>query len=305
MFNEKRLEAMQHLVNDRIQSRQESFVQRLSSLTPILSDSGTNDSASLAAIEEFPQLYDQSEKIAKLQSQLALYQTGLTDQKAPEMHAYEDEARVDSLAALIDNARASRFLDPAVNTPPDIETGSGRTPQRKGVVRQGQTTGKDLTGHGNRRWRGEAAVFREKEYRYTVPLGVSYRRTISLNYCPIQFPPGMDAGDGSVFVKIEICPPGQRHPEVYATSATDEDPASRLAFRVRYQDSAGLDRHFYAKDSNVTPLLRANTFVDILINDVSNEIIAQTPRRWLYLKKGRSIAGLEKFEGGGYTSPTT
>ncbi|KAK1142213.1 hypothetical protein N8T08_008139 [Aspergillus melleus] len=95
-----------------------------------------------------------------------------------------------------------------------------------------------------------------------------------------------------------------RHAEVYATSATDEDPASRLAFRVRYQDSAGLDRHFYAKDSNVTPVFRANTFVDILINDVPNETIAQTPRRWLYLKKGRSIAGLEKFEGGGYTSPT-
>jgi hypothetical protein len=52
-------------------------------------------------------------------------------------------------------------------------------------------------------------------------------------------------------------------------------------------------------------LYRANTFVDILADEKPHEVIAQTGRRYLHFPKGHAPPGLERFEGGGYTSPLT
>lgn len=38
-------------------------------------------------------------------------------------------------------------------------------------------------------------------------------------------------GEGFV-IQVEICPPGNRHPKVFAKTARDSDPASRLAVKV-------------------------------------------------------------------------
>lgn len=107
-----------------------------------------------------------------------------------------------------------------------------------------------------------------------------------------------------MFVKIEICPSDQRHPEVYATSALDENSASRLAFRVRLIDSTSSKVQYYEKNSNISPLFKANTLVDILANELPDEIIALSlrPRRYLNFKKGCAPRGLEHFEGGKYTT---
>src|SRR5699024_9630968 len=117
------------------------------------------------------------------------------------------------------------------------------------------------------------------------------RRIKAKGFTALVIETGVSVGDGTVFVKIEICPSGQRHPEVYATSALDEDPASRLAFRVRFIDSAGSEVQYYEKNSNISPLFRANTFVDILANELPNEIIALRPRRYLAFKKGPGSPG--------------
>lgn len=150
-------------------------------------------------------------------------------------------------------------------------------------------------GNGNRQ---------NKEYGYNLPLGMTYERSISLNYCPIKFSPGLDVGNGHVLVKIEICPSGQRHPETYATSANDEDPACRLAFRVRYRDSTGLEVQYYKKNSNMSPLFRANEFVDVLADEIPSELIAQMPRRYLAFKKGQAPPRSRNFRevGGNYTT---
>ena len=55
-----------------------------------------------------------------------------------------------------------------------------------------------------------------------------------------------------VFVKIEICPPGQRQAEVYASSARDDDPACRLAFRVRFTNTTGSEIQYYEQNPVMT-----------------------------------------------------
>jgi hypothetical protein len=115
----------------------------------------------------------------------------------------------------------------------------------------------------------------------------------------------MDVGDGTVYIQIEICKAGLRHPNIYATAAKDEDPASRLAFKVRFKDSCGSEVSYYETNNNITPIFRANAFVDILADEKPDEVIARTARRYLNIHKGCAPPGLEEFEGGKYTSPTT
>lgn len=82
-----------------------------------------------------------------------------------------------------------------------------------------------------------------------------------------------------MFVKIEICLSDQRHPEAYATFATDKDPASRLAFHVRFKTSTGSGIRYYEHNTQISPLFRANSFVEILADDLPNEIVSQRTRR--------------------------
>jgi hypothetical protein len=131
-------------------------------------------------------------------------------------------------------------------------------------------------------WKDEDA-FREQEYLYVVnsnpPKG--NLRLIRVNYCPISFGPGDDLGNGQVFVKIEISPPGERHPHCYATQASDIDPAKRLAFRLRYQPSSGPELQRYATDGSLKSVWKANTHVDMLLGKPLEEI-ACTPRRFVH-----------------------
>lgn len=154
---------------------------------------------------------------------------------------------------------------------------------------------------GHQIWRNETKVFRDKEYQYVLESNVKGDRHIHLNYCPIVLPVGLDIQDNTVFVKIEICPSGQRHLEAYATSATDKDPTSRLAFRMRFKTSTGSDIRYYEHNAHISPLFRENSFVKILADELPNEIIAKRPRRYLCLKN--PPPSLEAFKGGKYTTP--
>ncbi len=114
----------------------------------------------------------------------------------------------------------------------------------------------------------------------------------------------MDIQNDRVYIKVEISKPGCRHADCYATSAMDEDPASRLAFRVRYVTSAGKEDVFYAKNDKVTNVFRANSFVDILVDQKSDLDIAETPRRYLYSTRPTKYLHekLVKFVRGNYTT---
>ncbi|KAJ6189777.1 hypothetical protein N7519_004685 [Penicillium mononematosum] len=128
-------------------------------------------------------------------------------------------------------------------------------------------------------------------------------RSINVNYCHLGFKKDEDVGDGTVWVKIEVNPPGQRHGKCYATDALHSDPASRLAFRVRYKNSRGEQQERYAHARGRKPLYAANTLVDILVDDTPNETIAKTSRRYLYFtSESKFPEELKRFLGGGYTA---
>jgi len=163
------------------------------------------------------------------------------------------------------------------------------------------------------RWRTQPALFRNTEYERRIPPlspeGPSKRqqnfRMLHLNNCPIQFPSEVDISDDTVYIKIEISEPGFRHCDCYAVLARDEDPASRLAFRVRYVTSSGKEEAFYAKDANLPNVYRSNSFVDILIDEKPDLEIAETPRRYLYFTRDTAQLHekLRRFIRGGFTSP--
>jgi hypothetical protein len=151
-------------------------------------------------------------------------------------------------------------------------------------------------------WRQEVGIFRDKEYIYQMDPNQTKSRSINVNYCNIGFGKNEDVGDGTVWVKIEVNPPGQRHEKCYAADALDSDPASRLAFCVRYKDSRGERQERYAHAQGRKPLYAANTLVDILVDDRPNEIIAKTSRRYLYFtSESKFPEELKRFVGGGYT----
>ncbi|KAB8261064.1 hypothetical protein BDV32DRAFT_137719 [Aspergillus pseudonomiae] len=272
-FDNGSYEKIKEMVRDRVGKRDELYLECLSTLPK--KETGTAEDIAEDAAEAHQTMTTET-----------LFQ--VDDKEGPMKEttsclevAHSFEARVEDLTLLIDQAITDGFLDPNIDLLKSLAESLGVKSSRKGCLRKGQTTGK--TGCTRKIWREEREVFQTKEYQYTVPLG-------------------MDVGDGTIYVKIEICPFGQRHPKVYATSATDDDPACRLAFYVRFTDSTGSEVRYYERNANTSPLFRANTFVDVLANSVPDEQIAKTPRRYLHYKKGMSPAGLEGFEGGSYTT---
>lgn len=152
-------------------------------------------------------------------------------------------------------------------------------------------------------WRQEVGIFRDKEYVYQMDPDQTRSRSINVNYCKIGFEKGENVGDGTIRVKIEVNPPGQRHGKCYATDALDSDPASRLAFRVRYKNSRGEQQEKYAFAQGRKSTYTANTLVDILVDDRPNEMIAKTSRRYLYFTSESKIPEeLKRFVGGAYTA---
>ena len=321
-FGPESFQQVKALVHDRIQKREDEITKRLSTLptdtrepnreqAPLIEENEPpmdaeshqslweEENESRLAIESFSQLGDeQPENLVEIQSLLSHRQSEITNlEQVTASLAEKDiriyEPRIEDLVPLVKETSTDGFLDP--------DTDSHKN-TRKGGVRRGQTTGKSRKGYTRRVWRDETKVFQNKEYGYNLPLGVTYERSISLNYCPIKFSPGLDVGNGHLLVKIEICPSGQRHPDAYATSANDEDPACRLAFRERYTDSTGLEVQYYEKNPDMSPLFRANAFVDVLADEIPSELIAQMPRRYLAFKKGQAPLGVEIFEGGNYTT---
>lgn len=161
---------------------------------------------------------------------------------------------------------------------------------------------RDRPGFKGHVWRQEVGKFHDKEYRYAIKNPRAKNRAININYCHVSFAEGEDIGDGLIRVQIQIVPPGQRHENCYAAGASDSDPASRLAFRLRYVDSQGTQQERFAHAGGERNACAANTLVDILVDDKPYEVIAKSPRRYLYFTGESKISPeLKRFIGGGYT----
>ncbi|PWY67405.1 hypothetical protein BO83DRAFT_366081 [Aspergillus eucalypticola CBS 122712] len=148
----------------------------------------------------------------------------------------------------------------------------------------------------------QSTDIRNTEYSYQLKEQV--RRHIYIYYCEIIFPHDMDIRDNKIFIKIELCPLEETHTNLYAISSSEnhDDPALRLAFRVRYHDSFGREVIYYATNSGGGVVFKANTLVDVL-EKKSLEEIAQIPRRHIYIGTGNDAhPELERFRNGSYTS---
>ncbi|KAH8692893.1 hypothetical protein BGW36DRAFT_436650 [Talaromyces proteolyticus] len=107
-----------------------------------------------------------------------------------------------------------------------------------------------------------------------------------------------------VLVQVELTE-NERHPQVWAVQARNDEPASRLAFKITIIYPGGQEGDevvLYPQDRYAAAPYKANGFVD-WINGDNPEAIASRPRRHLHIP---NIAEgvpehLKQFIGGGYT----
>jgi hypothetical protein len=85
------------------------------------------------------------------------------------------------------------------------------------------------------------------------------------------------------FVKAELTPSGERHPNAYATNALDDDPGIQFALRVSIRDDTGEESFVqYASSKKWQAIAIANSIVDGLAGD-SLEEICRRKRRFAYV----------------------
>ena len=105
-----------------------------------------------------------------------------------------------------------------------------------------------------------------------------------LGYVVLRLPRHRHFCDDRVDVFIEFSREGTRHPRCFATQAGPEDPASRLALRVRGEmlDAGAYNDYVFSKGRSV---YKANALADMLLDTASREEIMQRPRRSWEAKK--------------------
>ena len=177
---------------------------------------------------------------------------------------------------------------------------------RRGVSRKNMTS-RQKSRNFTKCWDSEVGIFEQKEYPYEVPQGAHYQSCrFHVCYCPVDFTMVKDLSSENriAFVQIEIRPKEMQHPNMYATSALDTDPACRLAFLIKYTNKDGAGNQFYATNRNRAPLYRANSAVDILADRVAKSVVAKTARRYLAISKAAASDDptLSQFIKGAYTS---
>ncbi|GKZ28547.1 hypothetical protein AbraIFM66950_009438 [Aspergillus brasiliensis] len=241
----------------------------------------TSDPGSIAALKSFANLQgpESQTSAAKIQE--------LVEQGQAETLDRDCEAPTSILENLTAKVIGQGFLDPVSVAPVRSVTASGK--KRQGV--------RSVI------WKNEN--FQNTEYSYELIEQDKRQRHIYINYCELLFPSDIDILDRKVFIKIELCPPGNTHINPYAISSSKVhgDPALRLAFRVRYHDSFGREVVYYATNAAIGMVFKANTLVEVL-EKKSLEDISQSSRRYIYIG-GESTAhpSLERYKHGAYTSP--
>ncbi|PYH29585.1 uncharacterized protein BO87DRAFT_410362 [Aspergillus neoniger CBS 115656] len=244
-------------------------------------DAPSTDPESIAALKCFSQWQGQA------------FQTGaaemkrLVEQCQAEAGDRDYEAPIDILHGLAARVIGEGFLDPVGVTAAHSVIAGASDKKRQGV--------KSVV------WKNEDV--RNREYIYK--LKDQLKRHIYIYYCEILFPANMDILDEMVFIKLELCPAGEIHTSLYATSSSEahDDPALSLAFRVRYIDTFSREVVYYATNPAINMVFRANTLVEVL-EKKSLEDISQFPRRFIHIgSQNNAHPLLERFRRGGNTSP--
>ncbi|CAI7584214.1 unnamed protein product [Penicillium palitans] len=104
------------------------------------------------------------------------------------------------------------------------------------------------------------------------------------------------------FVKGEVVPVGEKHPQVYATTATESDPGMRFGLRVSLRDDRGEDSFVeYATSSKWQAIAIANSFVDALDGNSFEEICRRKMRYVFVDKRIKNVPPeLQPFVNGAY-----
>ncbi|KAL4908410.1 hypothetical protein BDW74DRAFT_175093 [Aspergillus multicolor] len=111
-----------------------------------------------------------------------------------------------------------------------------------------------------------------------------------------------DNKDG-IMIQVELAPPGEKHEKAFAPG-TQDDPASRLAFRVTLKDKGGNSHVIYpsATEDSLSCVYKANSFVDWLEDGATDLVLRKRRKRHIYVPKHVITVheDLKFFKGGGY-----
>ncbi|CEL04692.1 hypothetical protein ASPCAL05818 [Aspergillus calidoustus] len=197
------------------------------------------------------------------------------------------EPEIADLTSLVDSIGDRELMD-LDKAPPSDPMATDYMRRRRQTAGRGSEARRRINPNsGVRNWLDEASLFRDKVYEYTFNDNTrGNNRQIRIGHCPIYLDRHVDIGDGRFWIRIEIYDDEKRHPSVYATSSTEQDPGKRLAFLVKYYDSTGLEQSFYPQQNGTCALYRANSLVDILLYRKSALEILETPRRFLSKRGG-------------------
>ena len=104
----------------------------------------------------------------------------------------------------------------------------------------------------------------------------------------LEFPKDIDFGDYYLTLYPEFSDFGQRHIHVYATQARDDDPASRLAFRVMGKRADGTSLDLYLSRITESAVEKANAFVDRILEGIDEDGLKSRPRRWVHPRRSKT-----------------
>ncbi|GIJ84591.1 hypothetical protein Asppvi_003438 [Aspergillus pseudoviridinutans] len=144
--------------------------------------------------------------------------------------------------------------------------------------------------HGGRLYKGRKRY--RNTFTATLPMGV---------VAAIKAQPGERDAKHDLLVRAELKPPGERHPNLWATQALPSDPGARVGITVTRTEGDRTITTYATNDGPWAPY-KANSFVDWLTG-VEYIHIAQKPRRYLHFQRKLQKnlpEELQYFAGGGY-----
>lgn len=139
---------------------------------------------------------------------------------------------------------------------------------------------------------------------YNYNIGAGTDRNLKLCFVQIPVPGELGLIAGNLSIKIEIADEGQTHLLVFATDAQLDDPARRIAFRIRGKNATGETIEFYPSRKGYQTVAKTNTLADKVIYGLEAMAISKKPRRYLWLDPPNNHWGpaLQKLVKGGYTT---
>lgn len=168
---------------------------------------------------------------------------------------------------------------------------SGWGEARPALIAQGSRGGASYPGSQAQRervsvvrnWIHERGKHEGKPY----PCNIIPVNRVSLGYLVLILPRHLTFRDGTVDIFIEFSPPGTRHPRCFARRATPEDPANRLALRIRGETLQEGPFTDYVHTTGECLMHKANALADFLLDTASREEIMKRPRRaWETVGRG-------------------